>query len=400
MTGSGTLRRAAVWLMVGTSLLASAVADDQSIWVQIESPRPGAAVIGEVEIAADVVSRGKVRDVSFFVDGRPVGSLSSAPFRLRIDLGEGNRGHEIEVVATDVDGLEARHRISTRPLDLGAEYRVDLRQLYVTVTRDGEAVRDLPRSSFTVLDDGVPQQLVTFAAGDVPFTAALLIDTSESMGGTKLEAARAGAEGFIDGMRELDQAALITFADTIRNVTPFTTDRGLLEAELVSNRGQGGTAAHDAVFTGLKLLEPRQGRRVVVLLSDGIDSHSGLSGADLLEHVRTSQAMVYWVRLVTDSDRTGDAGRLASSWRTSEDYDRNLAALEEVVELTGGRVVPVRSPEEIRPVFVDILNELREQYALGYYPSESRRDGSWHRVRVRVDRQDVEVRTHRGYLDR
>lgn len=393
------LHRSVALMTAGVSLLASAATDEKRIWVQIASPRAGQAVIGEVVIAAEVVARGTIRDVSFFVDGRPVGMVSTAPFRLRIDLGEANRSHEIEVVATDVDGFEARHRVSTRPLDLGAEYEVDLRQVYVTVTRSDEALLDLDRASFTVLDDGVPQQLVTFAAGDVPFTAALLIDTSESMGGSKLEAARAGAEGFINGMRELDQAALITFADTIRNVTPFTTDRGLLNAELVGNRGRGGTAVHDALFTGFSLLELRQGRRVVVLLSDGIDSHSGLSGDDLLEHARTSQVMVYWVRLVEDADRAGDSGRLASSWRTPEAYDRNLAALEELVELTGGRVALVHSPEEIRPVFVGILKELREQYALGYYPSDRREDGSWHRVRVKVDRPDAAVRAPRGYLD-
>jgi Ca-activated chloride channel family protein len=200
-------------------------------------------------------------------------------------------------------------------------------------------------------------------------------------------------------MRELDQAAVITFADLIQHVTPFTSDRETLTAGLVGDGGRGGTAAHDAVYSALKLLENRQGRRVVVLLSDGVDSHSALSGGELLDHVRRSQAMVYWIRLVADSDHAGDRGRLASSWRTPEEYRRNLAALGELVELTGGRVVPVHSPDEIQPVFVEILRELRGQYALGYYPSARRKDGSWHRLKVRVDERGLSVRTHEGYLD-
>jgi Ca-activated chloride channel family protein len=389
----------AVGLLMLASMTAPVAGESGRIWVHVASPRDGEAVIGEVEIQAEVVARAEVRDVAFFVDGRPVGMVNSAPFRLRIDLGDQNRSHEIEVVATDVEGFEARHRVTTRPLEMGTEYEVDLRQLYVTVLEEGELVVDLGRGDFTVVDDGREQQLVTFAAGNVPFTAALLIDTSESMVGPKLAAARAGALAFIDGMRSLDQAAVITFADTIRGVSPFTVDRGVLAAGLVGDRGRGGTAVHDSVYAALKLLEVRQGRRVVVLLSDGIDSHSGLSGDDVLEHVRKSQAMVYWIRMIGESDDAGDRGRLASAWRLPEEYSRNIAALGEMVDLTGGRVVPVHSPEEIEPVFVEILQELRSQYALGYYPSERRKDGSWHRVKVRVDRRGVEVRTPEGYLD-
>jgi len=399
VSAARTRRIVSVGLLVAASLVGPATGDSGRIWVHVASPRDGEAVIGEVEIEAEVVARAAVRDVAFFVDGRPVGMVSSAPFRLRIDLGDENRSHEIEVVATDVDGFEARHRITTRRLEMGTEYEVDLRQLYVTVTEGDASIPGLRREDFTVLDDGEPQHLVTFAAGNVPFTAALLIDTSESMVGPKLAAARAGALAFIDGMHELDQAAVITFADTVRGVTPFTVDRGFLATGLVGNRGRGGTAVHDAVYVALKLLTVRQGRRVVVLLSDGIDSHSALSGDDLLDHVRRSQAMVYWIRLVGEGDDAGDRGRLASAWRTPTDYSRNLAALEEIVELTGGRVFPVRAPDEIQPVFVEILNELRSQYALGYYPSERRRDGSWHRLKVRVDRPGIDVRTHEGYLD-
>ncbi|MGD8439552.1 MAG: VWA domain-containing protein [Holophagae bacterium] len=386
------------WLALVVAV-GSMAAESGGIWVHIANPRASQAVIGEIEIEAQVVAYARVRDVAFFVDGRPVGMVSSAPYRLRIDLGEKNQRHEIEVVATDVDGREARHRISTLPVEIGTEYEVGLRQLYVTVLQDDEPVVGLGREVFTVLDNGEPQKLVTFAAGNVPFTAALLIDTSESMVGTKLAAARDGALAFIDGMRDLDQATAITFSDTIREVTPFTNDREILAAGLVGNRGEGGTAVHDAVYVALKRLELQQGRRVVVVLSDGIDSHSGLSGADLLEHVRMSRAMVYWIRLVDGGDDAPGSVRLASSWRAPKEYRRNLAALEEIVELTGGKVFTLNSADEIQLVFVEILNELRRQYALGYYPSDRRGDGSWHRVRVRVARARVVVRAHEGYLD-
>lgn len=374
-------------------------AEVQQIWVHLTSPREGAAAIGEVDLVAEVVARRPVRDVVFFVDGRPVGLLTAAPYRLRVDLGEENLPHRIEVVATDVAAAEARDTVTTRAIELGAEFEVNLRQLYVTVSRNGQQVSDLDRDDFTVLDEGRPQRLVTFARGDVPFTAALLIDSSESMVGGKLEAARAGALAFLAGMRPLDQASVATFSDQVRSVSPFMSNRGVLGGVLLGSDGRGGTAVHDTLYSALKSLEARQGRRVVVLLSDGVDSHSVLDGADVLAHARRGQAMVYWIRLAGRGDDAVEQDRLASAWRTPRDYRRNLDALRELVALSGGREVPARSPEEIRDVFGEILRELRGQYALGYYPSHRRRDGSWHELEVRVQLRGAEVRTHEGYLD-
>jgi hypothetical protein len=90
---------------------------------------------------------------------------------------------------------------------------------------------------------------------------------------------------------------------------------------------------------------------------------------------------------------------MVSAWRSPKEYRDQRSALQEIVERSGGRVLPVRSLAEIEPVFGRILLELRVQYALGYYPDERRRDGSWHKVRVEVDRAGVSVRSSQGYLD-
>ncbi len=400
------MRRRQVRRWLGLLLLVVAVPtqsnaqESSQVWVHLLEPADDQEVIGEIELVADVLAEHPIADVAFFVDGRPVGSLTAAPFTLRVDLGLENRPHVIEVVATDIRGLQARHRIETAMVPLGSRYEVDLKQLYVTVTRDGARVRDLDRGDFTVLDDGRPQQLITFENGNVPFTAALLIDASASMFGAKLEAARAGAAAFIKGMRELDESKVTVFSDVIQNTTPFSGNPDVLTAGLTNALGHGGTAVNDNLYVALRLLESRQGRRLVVLLSDGIDSHSALGGAEVLEAVRRSEAMVFWIRLL-DAKRGPDDAEpgMASAWRMPDDYRRQSTALRELVDLSGGRIIPVRSTTEIEPVFVEILRELREQYALGYYPDVHRRDGSWHRLKVRVDRPGAEARTHRGYLD-
>ena len=392
------------WLACGLVMvgaLLSAYAEDDQIWAYLVTPQDGDAVIGNVEVEAEVLSQDPIKDVVFFVDGRPVGMLSAPPYRMRVNLGEDNLPHTFEVVATDTNGRQARHSVTTVPVPISGEYEVELQQLYVTVTEGGERVRDLERGDFTILDEGRAQRLVTFEGGDVPFTAVLLIDASASMFGAKLEAARAGATAFIRGMRQLDHGKVMVFSDVLQNSTVLSGIPEVLAAGLTGAVGLGGTAVNDNLYSALKFLESRQGRRLVVLLSDGVDHHSALDGEAVLSHARRSQAMVYWIRLLRpgespDADKRPD---LASAWNTPADYRRQDASLRELVEQSGGRIIPAHSSAEIEPMFIEILRELREQYALGYYPDQRRNDGSWRRVEVRVNRLGVLVRTHEGYLD-
>ena len=388
-------------LVMMAGLVLSGADKNDGIWANLVTPRDGEELIGEIVLEAEILAVEPIRDVVFFVDGRPVGHLTSAPYRMRYDLGEENRSHTIEVVATDITDRQAKHSVMTTPVPVGNEYEVELQQVYVTATRDGKRVLDLEQDDFTILDEGRSEELVTFARGNVPFTAALLIDSSASMYGSKLEAARAGATEFIQGMRDLDQGKVMVYSDVIQNGTSFSGIREVLTAGLIGATGQGGTAVNDTLYTALKLLERRQGRRLVVLLSDGIDTHSVLDGVDVLDHARRSQAMVYWIRLLKadESADSVDDKDMASAWRTPPDYRRQTASLIELVELSGGRIIPARTPNEIEEVFTEILLELREQYALGYYPTGQRNDGSWRRVKVKIDRRGVKVRTHEGYID-
>jgi Ca-activated chloride channel family protein len=376
-----------------------AVADD--VWVSISSPRDGDLVIGEVEVIAEVVAVAEVTAVEFYADGRLIGVLSLPPYRMRIDLGGENMPHRLRVVARDSEGSEASAEVTTQPVPISAEIQVELQQLYVTVSQLGRRVLDLRPEDFRVSDEKRDQELVTFALGDIPFTASLLIDASASMFGQKLEAAQAGAAAFVRGMAELDQCKVMVFSDKIQNSTPFTGVRDVLTAGLAGAVAEGGTALNDHMYLALKMLEQRQGRRVVILLSDGVDSHSVLPMDDVLARARRSQALIYWIRLT----RPGGVGAgdesysISSSWRSASEYRHQIDLLRRTVEESGGRIVDAQTPDEIAPIFVEILQELREQYVLGYYPSIERNDGSWHEIEVTVNRPGVEVRTHEGYID-
>ena len=371
------------------------------IWLSITEPREGSSVVGEVDIAAEVLAVDEITAVEFSVDGRQVGTLSSPPYRLPVDLGPENVGHRITVVARDRTGVEVTDTVMTLPYPISGEVKVELQQLYVTAIREGDQDIHLTQEQFVVFDNGARQDIVTFAGGDIPFTAVLLIDSSASMSGHRIQAARAGGDAFVTGMAELDQAKVMVFSDQLLSTTPFTTSPQTLSAGLRAATARGGTALNDHLYAAVKLLEHRQGRRVVVMLSDGIDTHSVLSMDQVFEKARRSQVLIYWIRLSRHlGDLPGDQGlNIASAWRSPKQYRRQINLLERTVTDSGGRIVGVDSPSEIHPVFVDVLEELRGQYAIGYYPTDSANDGRWHDVRVDITAPGVQVRTHSGYVD-
>jgi len=383
------------------ALVRPAASDD--LWVRIVEPHSGQFVIGEVEVVAEVVAVAKVSEVEFLVDGRVVGRVEAPPYRLWVDLGEGSAGHTFEVVARDELGAEANDRVQTEALPLGTEYSVGLQQLYVTAkSRLGNRILDLERDDFTVQDDGKRQEIVTFARGDIPFTAVLLIDSSASMQGVKLESAMAGAEAFVRGMQNLDQAKLLMFSHEVLTTTPFSSVHHVLSTSLSGAGARGGTALNDYLFSALTMLEMQQGRRVVVLLSDGIDSHSVLDMDDVYSAARSSRALIYWLRLPgTAGVASGNTGRrsMSSAWRNKDDYRKDFELLEKAVDESGGRIIEVTSISRVRREFVEILRELREQYVLAYYPTEDFNDGRWHKVDVKVKRSSTRTRCSEGYVD-
>jgi len=388
-------------LVLGT-LLQARTGRAGDVWVTIQSPADGDVAVGPIDIAAEVIAPAGVSRVEFRVDGRMVGALIDAPFLYRIDLGGARMEHLIEVTAVDSDGDQAVDSVVTQPVPMGGELALDLQQLYVTVELDGSRLLDLGSPAFTILDEDRPQQVITFARGDVPFTAVLLIDSSVSMFGSKLDAAWVGANRFVQGMQELDQGKAIIFSDSLIATTPFTDESDVLSSALGGALAHGGTAVNDHLYMALKLLDRRQGRRVIVLLSDGIDTHSALSMTEVLSKARHSQVLVYWIRLVNRRSKTDDAGETASlysAWHDPSAYRSQLRMLEELVMSSGGRISRVVGVDEVGPVFADILQELRDQYVLGYYPSNSKDDGSWHDVEVKVRHPMAVVRTHEGYID-
>lgn len=372
------------------------VADEELARIIVYSPAAGKPAMGRVIFRADVFSQFEVKEVRLRVDGREVASFVRPPYELPLDLGEQNRSHRFEVVVLG-HGLElARLVRETPPIRVDEEVRLGLRQLYVTVSEQGKRVLDLGRDEFEILDEDRHQELVTFEGGDAALAAAILVDASTSMRGARLQAAVQGARAFIRGLKDLDEACLILFSDRLLFDSGFTDDPTRLGDPLQTLSAAGGTALNDHLFFAVKSLESRQGRRVVIVLSDGLDVDSVLSMQQVLWMIQRSRSVVYWIRL----QHEGLLGQsVITPWRSAEEHSREIALLEEGVLSSGGRIVPISGPEEAGGAFESILAELREQYVLGYYPDIEHDDGRWRAVTVRVSRPNLEVRTRGGYLD-
>lgn len=365
-----------------------------AILVSILRPGSGQAVFGRVELAAEVFSDEPLDRVEFYVDGALEAQVRRPPWSVTLDVGEDNRDRRFEVVARGRWGGVGRAAVATHPVEIVAQLEVALHQVFVTASRGGEPVRDLPRERFRLVDDGHREELVTFERGDVPITAVLLLDASESMAGPYLEGAIQGARTFLGETGPLDEAMILLFSDRPLAATPFSNDRDELLAGLGGAVAQGGTALNDHLYASLRLLDGVQGRRVVVLFSDGTDVQSILSMREVLWKVRRSNATIYWVRL----DR-GDPSSLSSAWRDFQSSEAEWKGLAEAVEESGGRTLVLDDIDQADGAFSEVMAELRGQYVLGYYPTEPRRDGSWRPLRISVDGLEVKLRYRGGYVD-
>lgn len=375
-------------LLVGCLMAAAAGAFE----LAIISPEFNIPVFGVHEVRVEIYPQDlPVEVVEVFVDGQFVGSDSEVPYAVVVDFGQENTGHEVVVVAKAADGRQVTQTMNTASIVTDEQFDVDLQQLYVTAEQGEDRVLDLRREDFEVYENRRRQELITFERGDIPYTVMLLIDTSDSMRGEPLEFALEGARLFARNMRPLDEVQVVLFSDRTKLRTPFSGFVEMMDLSLSKAEASGGSAVADHLQKALLRIRERQGRRAILLLSDGVDVHSTADMSAVARAAQFSPAIVYWVRL-----GGGNGARHRSAWRSPEQHARELELLQEVIESSGGRVISIGGVEEIPAAFDAVTRELRQQYVLGFYPPD-REPGTWRRVQVKVSRPGVALRTRDGY---
>ncbi len=257
--------------------------------------------------------------------------------------------------------------------------------LYVTVTDGtGRLVPDLEREDFEIYDNDKPQPLTVFTNEVLPVTVAVMLDTSGSMT-ANIDLVKAGAEQFFLRLLPKDRAQLGAFNDKIQLVSGLTGDRDDLVSALADVDFGNGTRLYDAAATGLDRLQGIEGRRVLLVFTDGDDTASKLNMGTVLERARTEEVMIYAIGL--QSDYFDGVRRV----RTRPDR-----GLKKLAEETGGGYFELDKKDQLTTTFTRVSEELHSQYLIGFSPEA--RDGKVHKLEVRLKKPVMKVRARRSYV--
>jgi VWFA-related protein len=280
----------------------------------------------------------------------------------------------------------------------------------IAKNESGGYVTDLGRDDFRLFENGHPQEIDRFSAERRALRVAIVLDSSlsMSMNEDRIGAARDAALEFVDALEPGDEGLVATFSDEVRVLQELTSDREALRESLKRVETGGGTALYDAIWQGAERLREFDGRRVLVLLSDGRDeAASGLEPGSLhtleeaLDRAIRNDVMIFVIGLGGRLAR--DAKRLENdpSARASEldFFGRTPLAsiLGRIADTTGGRAIFSSSSGKVRRAFEEVAADLRHQYSIAYRSDDSRRDGSWREIRLTTVRPGVAVTSRSGY---
>ena len=276
--------------------------------------------------------------------------------------------------------------------DVQPSFRVDVKLVRLLVNvkdSHGQLVAGLDAKNFRVFDSGVPQEVAVFERQTaLPLSVSVLVDASGSTL-IKLRYETTSVEKFLRALTSegnpADAAALYSFNYDVTLLSPFTRRQSRLSSALRQLKPDGGTSLYDALYLASRDLERRQGRHVIVVVTDGGDTTSSKKFQAALEAAHLADAVVYPVLVVPI---TNDPGRNIGGEH----------ALATISEGTGGRVFTPAVGAELDAAFTQILRDLRTQYLVGYYPHNLPADTArFHTVRVEMDRKDLRPSSRSGY---
>jgi Ca-activated chloride channel family protein len=272
---------------------------------------------------------------------------------------------------------------------------IELVSLNVTVSDPtGRYVTDLDQPDFNVFEDGVKQEVTFFNRSNLPIALALLLDTSASMD-SKLSTAQEAAIGFARRIRSQDLGEVIDFDSRVVVLQNFTNNVSDMEQAIRKTAAGGSTSLYNAIYIALKDLKKAVAknsdeirRQAIIVLSDGEDTSSLLPFDEVLDLAKRSETAIYGIGLRT-SEGPGSGSKV---FKEAEFVLRQLSTE------TGGRAFFPNQASDLANIYGQIADELSSQYTVGYTSRNQKRDGSWRRVVVRINRPSLTARTKQGYF--
>jgi VWFA-related protein len=264
---------------------------------------------------------------------------------------------------------------------------VELTTFGATITdRKGNIVTDLTRDDFEIIEDGKPQRLEYFAQGDGDSTPAmhlgLMIDASGSMQ-ADMKLAQGAAIKFLNMLPAAEDITLVDFDTQVRITRYPQRDFARLVERIRQRKPDGWTALYDALGTYLDGAQSQEGRKVMVMYTDGGDTRSALTLTDTIDLLKASQVTVYAIGL---TDNAGSARQQLQM------------TLRQLTETTGGQAFFPTAMKDVERAYEDVLAEIKGQYHLGYQSTNTSKDGGWRKVEIKVKRPGLRVRSRKGYF--
>ena len=264
---------------------------------------------------------------------------------------------------------------------------VDLATFAATITdKKGNIVTDLTKDDFEVIEDGKPQAIQYFANGDGDTSPAmhlgLMVDASGSMQ-ADMKLAQGAAIKFLNMLPAAEDITLVDFDTQVRITRYPQRDFARLVERIRQRKADGWTALYDALGTYLDGADSQEGRKVMVMYTDGADSRSAMSLSETMTLLKAAQVTVYAIGLV---ENTGSA-------RTQLQM-----TLRQIAEATGGQAFFPTAMKDVESAYDKVLAEIKGQYHLGYLSTNTAKDGAWRKVEIRVKRPDLRIRSRKGYF--
>jgi VWFA-related protein len=368
------------------TVLAMTAQGQQQPRLEVVSPAPGAYVSGVVRIEARLVPLAAEREIQrviFFADGATVCTVVRRPYTCAWNAGAVVRAHQLRVVVELAGGERLVRTVATKGVDVGESTGVSAVKVPATV-KDGSGrfVRGLTAADFSVSEAGAPQVVTGFAAEQSDVTLALTLDSSGSMA-QALPQVRELAKEFLRPLPATWPTAVLAFDNSVFVISPPGSPPDERDRMIDQLKAWGGTALYNAVLRALREVESFEGRKAVVIFTDGEDRHSTVGPEEVRKAIEATDAMVYFVA-------SGSAARNRSM----------MTMVEELAEISGGRVLRGGSDDDLARAFAEVREEIRNQYLLTYVPKALAPAGTWRPLSVKVGCRGCRVRARTGYIVR
>jgi VWFA-related protein len=350
----------------------------------LPTPDPAGGSV-RVKVAVQSIAGGVAKQVDLFLGDKKLKSwTSSGPYEVTIPFAEYSKSDYLRATAIAEDGKEANDiRFLKGPNTTIESVRVDVVQLHISaMDKDNRFVKGLSEGDFAVQEDGRKQTVTGFEVAEkLPLTIGLVVDGSGSMEKSMPFVHDASAELFRGLIRDKDKGFVIEFREQPHMIQEVTGDSAALQRASRETSARGATALYDSIVLGLYQFRTMQGRKALIIVTDGADNHSHVDFPTLLRYARSGGAPIYFIGV----------GISVLDFGIRKE-------INEIAHESGGEVFHISSAAKIGEVTRRIEEELRSQYILAFRTDSQKPDGEYRTVAVSVDKPGVMVRTIKGYI--